>query len=57
MEMIDRYALRAHDAVQLAGYLALKTAGGMESPMFVCADQQLLDAARSELFSVFDPCG
>jgi uncharacterized protein len=54
-EMIDRYALRAYDAVQLAGCLALKTAVGAEPSTFVCSDQQLLDAARSELLSVLDP--
>ncbi len=55
-EMIDRYALRAYDAVQLAGCLALKTTVGAEPPAFVCSDQQLLEAARSELLSVLDPC-
>jgi predicted nucleic acid-binding protein len=55
-ELIDRYALRAYDAVQLAGCLSLKTAGGMEFPTFVCADQQLLEAARSELLPILDPC-
>lgn len=56
LEMIDRYALRAYDAVQLAGCLALRTGTGMESPTFACADQQLLEAARSELLPVLDPC-
>ena len=56
MELIDRYALRAYDAVQLAGCLALKAASGMEVPTFVCSDQQLLAAARSELLPVLDPC-
>ncbi|HEV2350744.1 MAG TPA: type II toxin-antitoxin system VapC family toxin [Terriglobia bacterium] len=55
MEMIDRYALRAYDAVQLAGCLVLKTADNTETPTFVCADQQLLDAARSELLPILDP--
>jgi hypothetical protein len=55
MEMIDRYALRAYDAVQLAGCLALKTTMGREIPTFVCADQQLLDAARSEQLPILDP--
>jgi hypothetical protein len=55
LEMIDRYALRAYDAVQLAGCLALKTAD-TDSPTFVCSDQHLLHAARSELFAVLDPC-
>lgn len=56
LEVIDRYALRAYDAIQLAGCLVLKTAAGPEAPTFVCADQQLLDAARSELLAVIDPC-
>ncbi len=56
MEMIDRYALRAFDAIQLAGCLALRTAVGTETLTFVCADKQLLEAARSELLSVLDPC-
>ena len=55
LEMIDRYALRAYDAVQLSGCLTLKTVGA-EAPTFVCSDQQLLDAARSELLDVLDPC-
>lgn len=56
LEMIDRYSLRAYDAIQLASCLALKTTVGSERTTFVCADQQLLDAARSELLPVFDPC-
>jgi len=55
-EMIDRYALRAYDAIQLAGCLALKTTTDGESPTFVCSDQQLLEAARSELLPTLDPC-
>ncbi|MGH9469771.1 MAG: type II toxin-antitoxin system VapC family toxin [Terriglobia bacterium] len=56
VEIIDRYALRAYDAIQLAGCLALKAAAGTEFPTFVCSDQRLLQAARSELLAVFDPC-
>lgn len=55
LEMIDRYALRAYDSVQLAGCIALRTVAGMDPPTFVCCDQQLNDAARSELFPVLDP--
>jgi uncharacterized protein len=55
-EMIDRYALRAYDAIQLAGCLALKAAVSAEPPTFVCSDQQLLEAARSELLPILDPC-
>jgi uncharacterized protein len=54
-EMIDRYALRAYDAIQLAGCLAVKMTG-TEPPTFVCSDQQLLEAARSEQLSILDPC-
>lgn len=54
-EMIDRYALRAYDAIQLAGCLALKTAVGIEPLAFVCSDQGLLEAARSEMLSILDP--
>jgi predicted nucleic acid-binding protein len=56
LEIIDRYALRAYDAIQLAGCLALKTTVGKEFLTFVCSDQQLIDAARSELLAVLDPC-
>ena len=56
LEIIDRYALRAYDAVQLAGCLALAAKGGTESLTFVCSDQQLLEAARFELIAVLDPC-
>lgn len=56
LEIIDRYALRAYDAIQLAGCLALTTAGSAERPVFVCADRHLLEAAQSELLSVCDPC-
>jgi predicted nucleic acid-binding protein len=55
-EMIDRYALRAFDAIQLAGCLALKTVVGAEPPTFVCSDRQLLEAAASELLTILDPC-
>lgn len=55
-EMIDRYALRAYDAIHLAGCLALRSTAGAEPPTFVCADQHLLEAARSELLPVLDPC-
>jgi len=56
LEMIDRYALRAYDAIQLAGCLALKTVAGTDLPTFVCSDRQLLEAAHSELLPVLDPC-
>jgi hypothetical protein len=55
-EMIDRYALRAYDAVQLAGCLVL-CAIAAEAFTFVCSDHRLLDAARSEQLKVLDPAG
>lgn len=54
--LVDRHALRAFDAVQLAGYLALKNTSGSEVPLFVCSDQQLLSAAELEGASILDPC-
>lgn len=56
LEVIERYALRAYDAIQLAGCLALKITAGLDLPTFVCSDRQLLEAARSELLPVLDPC-
>jgi predicted nucleic acid-binding protein len=53
-EMIDRYALRACDAVQLAGCLVL-SAIAREPYTFVCSDHLLLEAARSEQLRVLDP--
>lgn len=54
MEMIDRYTLRAYDAVQLAGCLVLCTITA-EAFTFVCSDHRLLEAARSEQLRVLDP--
>ncbi len=54
LEMIDRYTLRAYDAVQLAGCLVL-CAITAELFTFICSDHQLLEAARSEQLRVFDP--
>jgi uncharacterized protein len=56
LEMIDRYALRAYDALQLAGCLVLCTITG-EAFTFVGSDQRLLEAARSEQLTVLDPAG
>jgi uncharacterized protein len=54
MEMIDRYALRAYDAIQLAGCLVL-CAIAADAFTFVCSDHRLLEAARSEQLKVLDP--
>jgi uncharacterized protein len=53
--MVDRYLLRAYDAMQLAGCLALKIIMAGESVTFVCSDQELLEAARSERLATLDP--
>jgi len=54
LDLIDRYALRAYDAVQLAGCLVL-CAIAAEAFTFVCSDHRLLEAARSEQLRVLDP--
>lgn len=53
--LADRHALRAYDAVQLAGCLTLKTSSTRDEPTFVCADRRLLEAAESEGLPVMDP--
>lgn len=55
LELIDRYALRAYDAIQLAGCLVLRSSLGSEPVTFVCSDLQLLDAARQEQLPILDP--
>lgn len=53
--LIDRHGLRAYDAMQLAGYLTLRAKSGSDTPIFVCADKKLLDAAQLEHSPVLDP--
>lgn len=53
--LVDRHALRAYDAVQLAGYVALQGSAGTDEPVFVCSDHMLLTAARQERIPVLDP--
>ncbi len=52
--LLDRHALRAYDALQLAGCLTLRLQLG-EFPSFVCSDHRLLEAAEEEDLAVFDP--
>ncbi len=54
--LVDRHRLRAFDAIQLAGYLALKSSVGAETPIFVCAEHGLLSTAKLEGVPVLDPC-
>jgi predicted nucleic acid-binding protein len=53
--LVDRHALRAYDALQLAGYVALRGSTGTDVPVFVCSDHALLAAARREGIPVLDP--
>lgn len=53
-DLIARHLLRAYDAVQLAGCLTLKILSH-ETPVFVCADRRLLDAAESEDLVTLNP--
>jgi predicted nucleic acid-binding protein len=55
LALIDSYPLKAYDAVQLAGYLVLRSISGTEEPTFVCADRVLLSAARNEGCPALDP--
>jgi uncharacterized protein len=52
--LLDRYPLRAYDAIQLAGCMALQSKVS-EQPSFVCSDRDLLQAAELEGFDVLDP--
>jgi predicted nucleic acid-binding protein len=53
-DLIAQHPLRAYDALQLAGCLALKTTAP-EAPVFVCADQRLLHQAETEGLVSLDP--
>jgi predicted nucleic acid-binding protein len=53
---IDRYYLRAYDAMQLGGYVALQASMGEQlETIFVCADDNLLKAARDQGLPVINP--
>lgn len=54
--LVDRQALRAFDAMQLAGYIAMQTSTSAgETPVFVCCDRELLKAAENEGVPTLDP--
>lgn len=53
--LVDRHALRACDAVQLAGYLVINSSNATDTPLFVCSDDALLAAAQQEGIVVLDP--
>ena len=52
--LIDRHFLRAFDAIQLAGFVALLQGASAESPIFVCADEELLAAAGRDGLKTLD---
>jgi predicted nucleic acid-binding protein len=56
LALIDGYPLKGYDAMQLAGYLLLRSISGAQDPVFVCADKALLSAARNEGCPILDPC-
>jgi predicted nucleic acid-binding protein len=53
--LVNRNALRAYDAVQLAGCLMLKENSASDEPTFVCSDERLLQAAANEGVVCLDP--
>jgi predicted nucleic acid-binding protein len=55
LTLLERHPLRAYDAVQLAGCLVLKASSGVEPPIFVCSDRQLVEVAEGEGLAVVNP--
>lgn len=53
-ELVDRHPLRAMDAVQLAGYMVIRSVGN-QPVCFVCSDERLLRAAELEGAMVLNP--
>ena len=52
--LVERYPLRAYDAMQLAGFMVFRTE--VISPtVFACSDRALLRAAGAEGLVCFDP--
>lgn len=54
--LVDRHFIKAYDAVQLAGFVALVNASSVDSPIFVCSDQELLTAANKDGLKTLNPC-
>lgn len=56
LRLIDRYPLRAYDALQLAGCLVVRD--NLPGPVtFACADAQLCQAAQQEGLTTLNPMG
>ena len=56
LALVDGHFLKGYDAMQLAGYMVLRSMAGREDPVFVCADKALISAARNEGCPTLDPC-
>lgn len=54
--LLDQHNLTAFDAIQLAGYFAVRGAAGNDTPVFACADAELMTAAQAHGVPVLDPC-
>jgi predicted nucleic acid-binding protein len=57
-QLLERYALRAYDAIQLASALIANqalVAAGLGMATFLSADQRLLQAAAAEGLNTDDP--
>lgn len=54
VRLLDHQALRAYDAVQLAGAVVLQ-GNGLSEMTFVCADKDLVKAAKTEGLTVINP--
>jgi uncharacterized protein len=56
--LLEQHALRAYDAIQLASALITREvlqAAGLRAPVFLAADDCLLNAARSEGLAIDNP--
>jgi uncharacterized protein len=54
-QMVDRHALRALDAVQLASCWAVRAASGISDIVFIASDSALLRAAVAEGLQTWNP--
>lgn len=54
-QMLDRHALRALDAIQLASCWVVRAMSGITDIVFVASDQALVAAAAAEGFQTWDP--
>lgn len=57
-QLLEKYTLRAGDAVQLASAVVVRNSlqhAGMQEPIFLASDNNLLNAALAEGFTTDDP--